>query len=54
MTTLSFTADSESAGERLDRYLTAQIADYSRSQIQRLIEDATRRPSRTPTYARAT
>jgi 23S rRNA pseudouridine1911/1915/1917 synthase len=36
---LEFTADAEASGERLDRYLTAQIADYSRSQIQRLIED---------------
>src|SRR5688572_30379479 len=38
MNQLSFTADAENAGERLDRYLTAQIPDYSRSQIQRLIE----------------
>src|SRR3954467_14037321 len=34
----SFTADAESVGERLDRFLTAQIPDFSRSQIQRLIE----------------
>ena len=39
MNTLSFTADADHAGDRLDRYLTAQIPDYSRSQIQRLIED---------------
>jgi 23S rRNA pseudouridine1911/1915/1917 synthase len=38
MTRLQFTADAEAAGERLDRYLTGQIPDYSRSQIQRLIE----------------
>ncbi|HYB97314.1 MAG TPA: RluA family pseudouridine synthase [Vicinamibacterales bacterium] len=38
MTRLEFTADSDHAGERLDRFLTAQIPDYSRSQIQRLIE----------------
>jgi 23S rRNA pseudouridine1911/1915/1917 synthase len=37
--TLSFRADADAAGDRLDRYLTAQIPDYSRSQIQRLIED---------------
>ena len=36
---LEFTADTDAAGDRLDRYLTAQIPDYSRSQIQRLIED---------------
>ena len=39
MTRLQFAADADAAGERLDRYLTAQIPDYSRSQIQRLIED---------------
>lgn len=39
MNRLSFTADAENAGERLDRYLTAQIPDHSRSQIQRLIQD---------------
>jgi 23S rRNA pseudouridine1911/1915/1917 synthase len=39
MNRLTFTADADSAGDRLDRYLTAQIPDYSRSQIQRLIED---------------
>ncbi len=39
MNTLSFTADADQAGDRLDRYLTAQIPDCSRSQIQRLIED---------------
>ena len=36
---LTFTADAEAVGERLDRYLTAQVPDFSRSQIQRLIED---------------
>jgi 23S rRNA pseudouridine1911/1915/1917 synthase len=39
MSTLSFTADADHAGDRLDRYLTSQVPDYSRSQIQRLIED---------------
>src|SRR5688572_7060897 len=38
-TRLQFTADADAAGERLDRYITAQIPDYSRSQIQRLIEN---------------
>jgi len=33
-----FTAEAEHAGERLDRFLTAQVPDYSRSQVQRLIE----------------
>src|SRR5262245_6726203 len=36
---LEFTAGEDDAANRLDRYLTAQIADYSRSQVQRLIED---------------
>ena len=36
---LTFTADADNTGDRLDRYLTAQIPDHSRSQIQRLIED---------------
>jgi 23S rRNA pseudouridine1911/1915/1917 synthase len=35
---LQFTADAEAEGERLDRFLTAQVPDFSRSQIQRLIE----------------
>ena len=39
MTRFEFTADADNAGDRLDRYLTSQIPDYSRSQIQRLIED---------------
>ena len=39
MTRLEFTAEAENAGDRLDRFLTSQIPDYSRSQIQRLIED---------------
>lgn len=34
-----FTADADHAGDRLDRYLTGQIPDFSRSQIQRLIEN---------------
>jgi 23S rRNA pseudouridine1911/1915/1917 synthase len=38
VTRLSFTADADQAGERLDRFLTAQVPDCSRSQIQRLIE----------------
>ncbi len=39
MTRLQFAADADAAGERLDRFLTAQIPDHSRSQIQRLIAD---------------
>ena len=39
MTRLEFTAEADHTGDRLDRFLTAQIPDYSRSQIQRLIED---------------
>jgi 23S rRNA pseudouridine1911/1915/1917 synthase len=35
--TLAFTADADHEGDRLDRYLAGEIADYSRSQIQRLI-----------------
>jgi 23S rRNA pseudouridine1911/1915/1917 synthase len=35
---LSFTAEDDSRGERLDRFLAGEIADFSRSQIQRLIE----------------
>jgi 23S rRNA pseudouridine1911/1915/1917 synthase len=33
-----FVADAEANGERLDRFLTAQVPDCSRAQIQRLIE----------------
>jgi 23S rRNA pseudouridine1911/1915/1917 synthase len=33
-----FTAEADHEGDRLDRFLTAQIPDFSRSQIQRLIE----------------
>jgi len=33
-----FTADADHEGDRLDRYLTGEIPDFSRSQIQRLIE----------------
>jgi 23S rRNA pseudouridine1911/1915/1917 synthase len=36
---LEFSADADASGDRLDRFLTSQIPDYSRSQIQRLIED---------------
>src|SRR5688500_12894910 len=39
MTRLQLAADPDAAGERLDRDLTPQIPDYSRSQIQRLIEN---------------
>jgi 23S rRNA pseudouridine1911/1915/1917 synthase len=39
VTRLEFTADREAVGERLDRFLTSQVPDVSRSQIQRLIED---------------
>jgi 23S rRNA pseudouridine1911/1915/1917 synthase len=33
-----FTAEADHEGERLDRYLTDQVPEFSRSQIQRLIE----------------
>ncbi len=36
---LTFTADADHQGDRLDRFLAGEIADYSRSRIQRLIED---------------
>jgi 23S rRNA pseudouridine1911/1915/1917 synthase len=36
---LEFTAEADHAGDRLDRFLTSQIPDFSRSQIQRLIEN---------------
>jgi 23S rRNA pseudouridine1911/1915/1917 synthase len=39
VTRFEFTADADHAGDRLDRFLTSQIPDHSRSQIQRLIED---------------
>lgn len=39
MNRIEFTAETDHAGERLDRFLTAQIPDFSRSQIQRLIEN---------------
>ena len=39
MSKLEFTAEADHAGDRLDRYLTSQIPDFSRSQVQRLIED---------------
>lgn len=35
---LTFTAEADNEGDRLDRFLANEIADYSRSQIQRLIE----------------
>jgi 23S rRNA pseudouridine1911/1915/1917 synthase len=38
MTHLEFTADADNEGDRLDRFLAGEIADYSRSQVQRLIE----------------
>jgi len=39
MTRHEFTAEADHAGDRLDRFLTSQIPDCSRSQIQRLIEN---------------
>ena len=39
MNPIEFTAEADHAGDRLDRFLTAQIPDFSRSQIQRLIEN---------------
>lgn len=39
MSKLEFTAEADHHGDRLDRFLTAQIPDHSRSQIQRLIEN---------------
>lgn len=39
MSKLEFTADADHAGDRLDRFITSQIPDRSRSQIQRLIEN---------------
>jgi 23S rRNA pseudouridine1911/1915/1917 synthase len=38
VTRLEFTADADNEGNRLDRFLAGEVADYSRSQIQRLIE----------------
>ncbi|HYJ46269.1 MAG TPA: RluA family pseudouridine synthase, partial [Pyrinomonadaceae bacterium] len=37
--TLAFSAAADDIGARLDSYLTARIPDWSRSRIQRLIED---------------
>jgi 23S rRNA pseudouridine1911/1915/1917 synthase len=37
--TLSFHVSESQAGQRLDAYLAAQIADWSRARLQRLIED---------------
>ena len=39
MTHLSFVVPPDSAGERLDRFLAGEVPNYSRSQIQRLIDD---------------
>lgn len=39
MTELAFTVSAEAEGERLDRYLAGEIPNYSRSQIQRLIDE---------------
>jgi 23S rRNA pseudouridine1911/1915/1917 synthase len=39
MTRQLFVVPAESTGERLDRYLTAEIPNYSRSQVQRLIDE---------------
>jgi 23S rRNA pseudouridine1911/1915/1917 synthase len=36
---LEFTAEGDHVGERLDRFLTDQVPEFSRSQIQRLIEE---------------
>lgn len=39
MTTETFTVPAEAEGERLDRYLAAEVPQYSRARIQRLIDD---------------
>jgi 23S rRNA pseudouridine1911/1915/1917 synthase len=39
VTHLSFVVPPDSAGERLDRFLAGEVPNYSRSQIQRLIDD---------------
>lgn len=39
MTQLSLSVPADAEGERLDRYLAGEIPNYSRSQIQRLIDD---------------
>ena len=39
MVTLSLTVPADAEGERLDRYLAGEVPSYSRSQIQRLIEE---------------
>ena len=36
---ITFTAEDDNRGDRLDRFLAGEIPDYSRSQIQRLIEN---------------
>lgn len=39
MSRIEFTADADHEGDRLDRFVTSQIPYFSRSQIQRLIEN---------------
>ncbi|MCC7124635.1 MAG: RluA family pseudouridine synthase [Acidobacteria bacterium] len=39
MTTLTLVVPADAEGERLDRYLAGEIPNYSRSQVQRLIDD---------------
>ena len=39
MTLLSLTVDAGAAGERLDRWLAARVADVSRARLQELIEE---------------
>ena len=39
VTHLNFVVPPDSAGERLDRFLAGEVPNYSRSQIQRLIDD---------------
>ena len=45
---LTFTAEDDHRGDRLDRFLAGEIPDYSRSQIQRLIESGHVTHSRHP------
>ena len=39
MSRVEFTAEADHIGDRLDRFLTSQFPDFSRSQVQRLIEN---------------
>src|SRR5690606_31783080 len=39
MTSHVFTVPAEAEGERLDRYLAGEVPQYSRSRIQRLIDE---------------